>query len=37
VQNNRGTLVPCRGIAAPATDLDEVKKILDVNYLTEGR
>jgi len=37
VQNNRGTLVPTRGIAAPATDLDEVKKILDVNYLTEGR
>ncbi len=37
IQNNRGTLVPTRGIAAPATDLDEVKKILDVNFLTEGR
>jgi len=37
LQNKRGTLVPCRGIAAPATDLNEVKKILDVNYLTEGR
>jgi hypothetical protein len=37
VQNNRGTLVPTRGIAAPATDLDEVKKLLDVNHLTEGR
>jgi len=37
LQNNRGTLVPCRGHASPATDLDLVKKILDVNYLTEGR
>ena len=37
LQNKRGTLVPTRGIAAPATDLNEVKKILDVNYLTEGR
>ena len=37
LQNKRGTLVPCRGIAAPATDLNQVKKILDVNYLTEGR
>ena len=37
LQNNRGTLVPCRGHANPATDLDLVKKLLDVNYLTEGR
>lgn len=37
LQNNRGTLVPCRGIGNPDTDLNEVKKILDVNYLTEGR
>ncbi len=37
LQNNRGTLVPCRGIANPDTELDDVKKILDVNYLTEGR
>ena len=37
LQNSRGTLVPCRGIAAPPTEMAEVKKILDVNYLTEGR
>ena len=37
LQNNRGTLVPCRGIGNPDTDLNVVKKILDVNYLTEGR
>lgn len=37
VQNKRGTLVPCRGIGNPNTELDDVKKILDVNYLTEGR
>jgi Protein of unknown function (DUF1329) len=37
LQNNRGTLVPCRGIGNPDTELDDVKKILDVNYLTEGR
>lgn len=37
MQNARGTLVPCRGIAAPDTELDTVKRILDVNYLTEGR
>ena len=37
LQNKRGTIVPCRGIANAATDLAQVKKILDVNYLTEGR
>lgn len=37
LQNSRGTLVPCRGIGAPTTDLEKVKKLLDVNYLTEGR
>ncbi len=37
LQNNRGTLVPCRGIANPDTELKDVKKTLDVNYLTEGR
>ena len=36
-QNNRGTLVPCRGNAYPDTTLKSVKRILDVNYLTEGR
>ena len=36
-QNNRGTLVPCRGIAADDTTLKRAKRLLDVNYLTEGR
>ncbi|MSR15429.1 MAG: DUF1329 domain-containing protein [Gammaproteobacteria bacterium] len=37
LQNDRGTLVPCRGASFPATDINEVKKTHDVNYLTEGR
>ncbi len=37
VQNSRGTLVPCRGNSYPDTTIKDVKKILDVNYLTEGR
>jgi hypothetical protein len=37
LQNNRGTLVPCRGVAADDTELSEAKRLLDVNYLTEGR
>jgi hypothetical protein len=37
LQNNRGTLVPCRGAEAEDTTLKHAKRILDVNYLTEGR
>ncbi len=37
LQNNRGTLVPCRGAEAPDTELKDAKRLLDVNYLTEGR
>ena len=37
LQNNRGTLVPCRGAEAPFTELKDAKRLLDVNYLTEGR
>jgi hypothetical protein len=37
LQNSRATLVPTRGIAAPRNQLEVVKRILDVNYLTEGR
>lgn len=37
LQNDRGTLVPCRGQSYPDTDLSEIKRKLDVNYLTEGR
>jgi len=37
LQNDRGTLVPCRGIAAEDTELSDAKRLLDVNYLTEGR
>lgn len=37
LQNNRGTLVPCRGVAYPNADIKDVKRVLDVNYLTEGR
>lgn len=37
IQNGRGTLVPCRGNSYPDTTLKDVKKVLDVNYLTEGR
>ena len=37
LQNNRGTLVPCRGAEANDTELKEAKRLLDVNYLTEGR
>ena len=37
VQNSRGTLVPCRGASYPDTTIKDVKKVLDVNYLTEGR
>ena len=37
LQNNRGTLVPCRGTEAPNQNLRRAKRVLDVNYLTEGR
>ena len=37
LQNNRGTLVPTRGISAPHNKLSRIKRLLDVNYLTEGR
>ena len=36
-QNNRGTLVPCRGVSYPDTTIKKVKRTHDVNYLTEGR
>jgi hypothetical protein len=37
LQNNRGTLVPCRGVSADDKSFSEAKRLLDVNYLTEGR
>lgn len=37
LQNNRGTIVPCRGAEAENTTLKYAKRLLDVNYLTEGR
>lgn len=37
LQNNRGTLVPCRGQSFPNTPFKKVKRTHDVNYLTEGR
>ncbi len=37
LQNNRGTLVPCRGAEAENTSFKSAKRLLDVNYLTEGR
>ena len=37
LQNNRGTLVPCRGAEAEDTTFRVAKRVLDVNYLTEGR
>ena len=37
LQNNRGTLVPCRGAEAEDTTFKVAKRVLDVNYLTEGR
>ncbi|MBI4694835.1 MAG: DUF1329 domain-containing protein [Gammaproteobacteria bacterium] len=37
LQNSRGTLVPCRGDSYPQTKIADVKRVLDVNYLTEGR
>ena len=36
-QNNRGTLVPCRGVSYPDTTIKKVKRTHDVNYLTEVR
>jgi hypothetical protein len=36
-QNGRGTLVPCRGNSYPDTEISEIKRTHDVNYLTEGR
>lgn len=36
-QNNRGTLVPCRGNSYGNVDFSKVKRTHDVNYLTEGR
>lgn len=37
LQNDRGTLVPTRGISAPKNEFGKIKRLLDVNYLTEGR
>ena len=37
LQNDRGTLVPCRGAEAENTEFKFAKRTLDVNYLTEGR
>jgi hypothetical protein len=36
-QNNRGTLIPVRGVTYPKNKYNEVKRRMDVNYLTEGR
>jgi len=37
LQNNRGTVVPCRGTEAEDTSFKVARRVLDVNYLTEGR
>ncbi len=37
LQNNRGTLCPCRGNSFPTTPFKRIKRTHDVNYLTEGR
>ena len=37
LQNTRGTLVPCRGAEAADKELKDMKRLLDVNYLTEGK
>jgi hypothetical protein len=37
MQNERATLAPCRGLSHPDTDLAQVKRALDLNYLSEGR
>jgi hypothetical protein len=36
-QNNRGTLFPCQGHNYAPQKLSKLKKVLDVNYLSEGR
>jgi hypothetical protein len=37
LQNDRGTLFPCQGHNHAPQKLSKLKKILDVNYLSEGR
>lgn len=39
LQNDRGTLVACRGVSHPDTTANSaaVKRALDINYLSEGR
>jgi hypothetical protein len=36
-QNNRGTIIPVRGVTYPVNKYSDIKRRLDVNYLTEGR
>ncbi len=37
LQNNRGTLFPCHATSAPVNKFNTVKRMLDLNFLTEGR
>ena len=37
LQNDRGTLFPCQGHNHAPQKLSKLKKVLDVNYLSEGR
>lgn len=37
LQNGRGTLFPCQGHNYAPQKLSKLKKVLDVNYLSEGR
>ena len=37
LQNNRGTIIPVRGVTYPVNKYSDIKRRLDVNYLTEGR
>ncbi len=37
LQNNRGTIIPVRGVTYPVNKYSDIRRRLDVNYLTEGR
>jgi hypothetical protein len=37
LQNGRGTLFPCQGHNYAPYSMAKLKKVLDVNYLSEGR
>ena len=37
LQNGRATLIPCRGLSYPRTELSKIKRDLDINILSEGR